>query len=61
MADVTCGECGTDIDSTDDVEQETVQELDVTDSSDRPSGISGGVGQRDLFRCKACGTVLGVN
>ena len=54
MAELECSDCGTEIESTDDLEQTELPEVEADD---------GGVslyGNRDLFLCSGCKKPLGV-
>jgi DNA-directed RNA polymerase subunit RPC12/RpoP len=58
---VTCENCGREVETTEDVETEPVEELETDAEASGPPRIRHGVGQRDLYRCAGCGKVLGVN
>ena len=54
---VTCSDCGTDAESTDDVE--VVEDIDEIEVGDDDSFDL--FGKRDLFLCKECRNPLGVS
>jgi ribosomal protein S27E len=60
---VECANCGERIEDADDLEPDgTVHEIDLEppESGDGPRIVLG-AGQRDLWRCRSCGKVLGVS
>jgi ribosomal protein S27E len=58
---VTCDSCGHEVETTEDVEVETVEELAVEEAPGGPPSITYGVSQRDVYMCKGCGKLLGVS
>jgi hypothetical protein len=55
-----CENCDKSFENTDEVEHEEVPEMGVEETADGPPQIRIGTGKRDVWRCKGCGTVLGV-
>ena len=55
-----CENCDKRFENVDDVEHEEVPEMGVEEAADGPPQIRIGTGQRDVWRCKGCGAVLGV-
>ncbi|WP_129115703.1 hypothetical protein [Halegenticoccus tardaugens] len=59
-----CPDCGAEIASKDGVEKgETVREItfDEREGTDEPPRVVLGAGRRNLWLCRRCGKVLGVN
>jgi DNA-directed RNA polymerase subunit RPC12/RpoP len=51
---IDCPECGSEIESDDDIDTDSIQEMDASDNSVTLYG------NRDLYRCKNCKKPLGV-
>ncbi|WP_276273807.1 hypothetical protein [Haloarcula litorea] len=57
----TCENCGATLETTDDLDHDEVEELELVEQEDGPPRIRLGVDIRDVWRCKQCGKVLGVS
>jgi len=55
-----CDDCDTSFERADELEHEEVDEFETEDVDEGPPKIRIGAGQRDVWRCKECGKVLGV-
>jgi uncharacterized Zn finger protein len=62
MASINCPDCDAEIETTEQVETESIGEIEVEEvESSGPPSVTLGTEKRDLYRCTGCGTVLGVN
>jgi len=52
--------CDTSFERADELDHEEVDEFETEDVDEGPPRIRIGTGQRDVWRCKECGKVLGV-
>ena len=59
MAAITCGECGANVDTTDDVETEPVPKLGVENASDRPGAAPRALGSGTSTGAKPAGRCSG--
>jgi len=55
-----CDNCDASFERANELEQQEVDELETEDVAEGPPKIHIGTGHRDVWRCKECGTVLGV-
>lgn len=53
---LSCPQCGETVESTDDLESEEIQELDV----DEDGSVSVYSGNRTFYRCRSCRNAMGV-
>lgn len=55
-----CENCDTSFERADELEHEEVAEFETEAVDEGPPKIRIGTGQRDVWRCKGCGKILGV-
>ena len=57
---VRCLNCDKEYEHEHEVDHEEVDEIELVEEDDGPPRMQIGTGQRDVWRCKGCGKVLGV-